>query len=560
MIVLWLALLCLAPLAASDSASVTALCKKGSLALGRGSLGDALKYFTAASSAGMSRDSFYYFLSSIYFSKGAFDTALAFNFGMKPTMPKLAVRQLEQRSQIYAALGWKNEVDSVKDSLRRYAEYRREFLVPVILASAGVDYEKWMKREQEEFPYLGTLSDLPSVGPGGGGNLRLHWSLPVGRNLSIEADAGGSSASMYYRPATSVDSMNLSWGGSAGLSHTESGLSLTYSLYRVIDYDHAYSTQNSIGISRISKGAQWLTLVSGGYGIELLGGLTKKDQTCWLTALFDQPAAIGKGFGVLVNASAYVAPPVDSAFSSPPLDSNGNFRVMYVANISNRPVQHYYVDLRGNAPTNAPIPIGAVPYLLPTTYAANSLVRSVQDLFGTSDVSRYPRTYLSLSPQVTFSQPLAFDISLIIGAGVTGDYYPEKYRWTDFNIDKNLVDTSYFIQTYGTPYFLAYNTADGRYYWVTELDNVGSGEQYAGPIRQYEKLRLDAECNASLSLKRAVGKFGTFSLGASVSKNYSTLRMERFLWWQVSGVEAPFSMPAWSYGVSLNWSYIFSAN
>lgn len=519
----------------------------------RGSIDEALGYFTAASSVGLPRDSLYYFLSSIYYAKGAYDTALAFNFGMKPSRRGLIVRQLEQRSAIYMALGWKKEAEAINDSLTCFVQYRRGFLIPEVLGTAGFDYEKQGRKEKETFPYEGPLDMITSTGPGYGGNLRLHWAVPALRNFSVVADAGASAASMYYRPATSVDSMNLSWGGSVGIAHKKSGFTLDYSLYRVIDYDRTYSTQNSIGISRTKEGNGWLTFASAGYGIEFLGGLTKKNQTCWLTGYADQSAVTGKGFSFLVNASAYIAQPVDS---------DDDFRVMYVDDVSVKPVQHYYIDLRGKMPTDVPIPIDpAFPYFLPEAYTTNSLVESAHNVFGIPGISRYPRTYLALSPQVTFTQPLPFEMSLCVGAGITGDYYPEPYRWTTFNIDKSTIDTSYVNRT-GPPYYIVHNNADGRFYWLMALDNIGTGEQYGGPvtISQYQKRRLDAEGSLTISLKRALWKLGTFSIGANASKNYSTLRAERFLWWQVSQVNAPFSMPSWSYGITLAWNFTFSAN
>jgi hypothetical protein len=554
LIIVWGAFLCPSPCApaGADTVSSAALCARGQSALSRGSYSEALACFTAASSAGLPKDSLCYFLSSIYTAKGAYDTALAFNFGMKPATTGLIVGQLLQRRAIYTALGWKKEAELISDSLMHYRQYRRVFFMPEIIANAGFDYQKQGKKEQETFPYQGPLDTIVSVGPGYGGGLSLHWAFPAGRKFSFNLDAAASAASMYYRPATSVDSMNISWGAGAGLLQKKTGLSLDLGMYRVVDYDRTYSTQNTIGISRTKRGRSWFTFFSGGYGIELLGGLAKKDQTCWLTGYFDQAAVTGKGLGLLVNASAYFAPPVVS---------DENFRVMYVEDISVKPVRHYYVDLQENVPSKTPIPIGSVPYFLPLTYLSNSLLEPAQNLSGIGPTSNYPRTYLSLSPRISFCQPLPLGLSLCLGAGITGDYYPEVYRWATFTIERSDVDTAYWNRS-GPPYYLAYSNADGRYYWLLALDNIGTGEQYGGPVSvsRYEKRRIDAEGSLSVSLRRKAGNFGTFSIGANVSKNYSTLRMERFLWWQVSHVNAPFPMPSWSYGLTLNWNYVFQAN
>jgi len=536
----------------TDTTSAAAKCEKGRKALERGELDAAKGYFAAASSLGMSDDSLYYFMSSMYLVKGEYDTALAFNFGMTPRDHDVIVRQLLQRSSIYTGLGWTKEAEEISDSLMRYAEYRRRFMVPEVFGNAGLDFERQRKKDQPSFPYLGPFTDTTFFGPGYGGNLHLHWDVPLGREFAIGADLFGSAASMYYRPATSADSMNISWGGGIGLEHKRSGVSLDYSLYRTIDYTRSYSTQNSIGISRTEKGKEWISLLSVGYGIELLNGLVTKDQTFWLTGYLDQATVTGKGFSALVNLSGYLASPVIG---------DEDFRVMYVENIAVRPVRHDSVDVVSQTPTSHPIPIN--PFVFFKGYTDNSLLLPSSRLFGISETSRYSRRYLSLAPQVTYRHPLPFEMSLCLGAGVSCDYYLEHYRWATVNIDKSAIDTTFFNhQVSGPPYYLAFDKADGRYYWVEALDNIGTGEEYGGPVEvsSYEKRRVDADCSLSLSVRRAVWKLGAISIGAAMMKNYSTLRKERFLWWQVSGVDAPFSIPSWSYGLSLNWNFVFSAN
>jgi len=74
-------------------------------------------------------------------------------------------------------------------------------------------------------------------------------------------------------------------------------------------------------------------------------------------------------------------------------------------------------------------------------------------------------------------------MSLCLGAGVSCDYYLEHYRWATVNIDKSAIDTTFFNhQVSGPPYYLAFDKADGRYYWVEALDNIGTGEEYGGPV------------------------------------------------------------------------------
>jgi hypothetical protein len=533
-----------------DTTSAAFLCEKGLRLLDKKKYDDALDCFGRAFSAGMSKDSLCFFCAEAYFSKGAFDTALAFNFGIKAKNNSgLAMRQYMQRAGIYAALGWEKDAQAIKDSLWRFNEYRLKFLVPDISARAGFDYAGRYEREETSFPYLGPLETNIFAGPGFGGNLGLRWDVPLGKRFLLRLGTAGLVSSLYYRSNTSADSVNMSAGLMAGIEHKKSGFALEYGVNRVIDYLGNYSTQNSVALSLSRTGKKWLTYLSAGYEIELEAGLNTENQKCWLLGYFDQTFLSGKGFGFLVRGSGYFAKPITSM---------EYFRVMYVEDVSQKPVQHYYVDLPAQAPTSNPIPIGNVPYLLPATYQNNSLVKSAADLFGTPDVSLYPQNQVSLAPTVVYKRPLMLGVSASIGAGIAADYYTEKFRWVSFLIDKSVRDTFLNDWMY---YYLARNAADGNYYWVKKLDNITSGEQFGDPvaISQHEKRRVDANLSAFVSLSRPVWKLGTLSLRLDAAKTYSTLRKETFLWWQVSDSDAPFSIPNWSYGISLTWNFNYIA-
>jgi hypothetical protein len=341
----------------------------------------------------------------------------------------------------------------------------------------------------------------------------------------------------------------MSLGLNAGLEHIPTGFSLDCGINRVIDYLGEYSTQNSVGLSYSKTTGRWMTYLTAGYEIELEAGMKTQNQQCWVMGYFDEAYQSGRGFSLLIRGSGYFADP---------LRSTEYFRVMYVEEVIQRPVQHYYVDVPAQAPTLNPIPISPVPYLLPATYQNNSLVKSADDLFGIGDVSLYPQDQLSLAPLLVYKHPLAFDVSASIGAGIAGDYYTERFRWASFLIDKSVKDT--FLND-GKYYYLAHNAADGNYYWVKKLDNITSGEQYGDKvaISQHEKRRVDANLSLFVSLSRPAWKLGTFCLRGDVGKTYSTLRKETFLWWQVSDVDAPFSIPSWSYGISLTWNFNYIA-
>ena len=536
--------------AGKDTASISFLCEKGLRQLEKNRYDDALDCFGRAFSAGMSKDSLCFFCAEVYCTKGALDTALAFNFGIKAkNNPALVLRQLKQRAIIYSALGWKKDAEAVTDSILHFRQYRLHLLVPDINARFGLDYTHRLEKQQTSFPCLGPLADTVYKGPGYGGSLGLRWTVPAGRSFLVRAGVVGTETSKYYRSSNSADSVNMSLGLSAGLAHIRTGLALDFGITRVVDYLGDYSTQNSVGLSYSKTGRHWMTYITAGYEIELEAGMKTENQQCWAMGYFDESYLSGRGFSLLIRGSGYFADP---------LRSTEYFRVMYVEDVTQKPVQHYYVNISAQAPTSNPIPIGTVPYLLPATYQNNSLVKSAGELFGIGDISLYPQNQLSLAPLLVYKRPLAFGVSANIGAGIAADYYTERFRWASFLIDKSVRDT--FLND-GKYYYLAHNAANGNYYWVKKLDNITSGEQYgdAVAISQHEKRRVDADLSVFVSLSGPVWKLGTFSLRGDVGKTYSTLRKETFLWWKVSDVDAPFSIPNWSYGISLSWNFNYSA-
>lgn|GEM_PF-5326820 len=531
--------------AGRDTMSVAFCCTSGLQQLDKGKFDEALYYFSRAFSAGMSKDSLCFFCAEVYFVKGALDTALGFNFGIKASRNRrLAVQQLKQRVRIYSALGWKKDADAVADSLLYFRPYGPHLVVPDVNASAGLDYTNRREKRQPSFPYQGPLADTGYKGPGYSCGLRLGWAVPAGRSFLVKAGVSGEETSKYYRSSNSADSVNVSMGLFAGLEHIPSGLALDYGITRVVDYLGEYFTQNSIGLSLSKIGKEWLAYFSGGYERELEAGEAVHSQTCWLLGYFDQSAVSGRGFSVFVRGSGYFAGP---------LVSTETFKVMYVADVTQHPVQHYYVNTQTQTPTSDTIGIGPVPYLLPAIYENNTVRRSASALFSIPENSMFTQNQLSIAPLVMYKQPIPFGMSASIGAGVTADYYPDPYRWASFNIKGSERDTSPISDTAN---YLAYNAADGKYYWVKDLANISGNEQYDGPVAasQHEKRRVDVEVSLFVSLTRPAGELGTFTLRADIAKNYSTLRSEKFLFWQVSNIDAPFSIPNWSCGASLTWS------
>jgi hypothetical protein len=199
-----------------------------------------------------------------------------------------------------------------------------------------------------------------------------------------------------------------------------------------------------------------------------------------------------------------------------------------------------------------------VPFYIPSIYENNSVIKSAASLFGISENFLFTQNQLSIAPLIDYKRPLGSGIFGNIGFQATVSYYPDMYRWVTFNVRQTMLDSAPAPHDANGDYYLALNAADGNYYWVKDLENITSGQLYAGPVEtgmQYEKRRVDAEFSGYFSLSRPLKKLGTFSLRFDCAKTYSTLRSERFLWWEVSDVNAPFAIPDWSFGASIIWNY-----
>ncbi len=510
----------------------------------------ALVCFSRAYLAGMSKDSMCYFYAEAFLGKGALDTALAFNFGIKAAKnPGLVVVALKQRAEIYTALGWKKDAAQVIDSLKTFLEDLRPFYIPGIVARLGADYTNRRERQQPWYPYQDPVADTIYRGPGIGGDVAATWSIPAGKLFLLRVGVNGSETSKYYRSTNSADSVNVSAGLIAGLQHKKSRLSLDYGIARSVDYIGEYLTQNTLALSMPVFGKLWQTYVSAGYMLELEAGNRTRSQTYWLLAYFTHPRPSGDALSLSIRGSGYFAPP---------LVTSESFHVMYVDNVNGSPVHHFAINSQTQSPTSDTIT--GYYMQLPQSYESNSIVKTGAALFSIPQNFVFTQNQMSISPLVEYKQPLILGLNADIGVQATVSYFPDKYLWATFNVGQTMLDTA--PHDANMNYYLAFNEADGKYYWVKDLSNATSGEQYVGPVeagRQYQKRRVDAEISGFMSVSRPVWKLGTVSLRFDCTKTYSTLRSERFLWWRVSDVDAPFPIPDWFYGLSVTWSFAFPA-
>jgi hypothetical protein len=499
--------------------------------MNRGSIDEAVQDFTRAASLGLPKDSLCYVMSNIYFLKGAFDTALAFNFGMKPAGQNLAIRQFQQRFIIYKALSWDKDAEALNDSLMKIPAYRLRFLIPQILVRAGADYADRQETDQPDFPFGDAMKTQRYAGPGYTGNVSLQWEVPFSRPFLLKAGFSGLVASKFFRTAMSNDSVNRSISVFASLSHIPTGLSLEYDVRRAIDFVGDYTTLNSISLDRSRTGKKWLSFFSLGYENEIGPHYQRENQRFWAVGYADQEPIVHRGWGFYMMGSYYDALA---------LGYYNLTNIMYVNDVHSSPVVHF---------TDA-----SAKDTLPSSLAWYS--QNSADNAAMINSSIYPQRQFLFTPSVTYSMPFPFACTAAISFGTPVTYYPDRYIWMN-------IDNAYNLRIYQGNRIIAYNMEDGRYYWYEEPITPSPAsftEVFSQtPINWEEKRRVDASFDASLSIKHALGVFGTVVLEAGVSKNYSTLRKEKIFGYQLTHVDAPFAIPDRSWSVGFMWNYDFSA-
>ena len=533
-----------------DSNSISYYYKKGVGYLNKNNYIKALECFTKAHKLGMSLDSFYLLCSEVYLHSGALDTALVFNFGIKGKQNSdMSIKKYIQRAAIFSELGWEKEILALKDSLQNIKEYFiKASLSPLISLYFGSDYTHKKEKISLSFPYIGQECKNIFSGPGYSGNININWNIPLSRNMIVNLGTSAMNSSMYYRTSSSLDSVNILGGFNIGLKHQKIGAGIDYNFYRAIDYKKEYSTLNSLSFYFIKNSLKNYLYMSSGIDIELKAENKLESKRGWSVAYLNRNLAKNKTFSLLSRLSAYFAEPIIF---------NDSYRVMYVEDVSVRPVNHYYVDVLNQKSTLEVIPNSGIPYLLPTIYKNNSLIKSLEQLFGVPYLGYFSRNYISFSNTFGYKIPIIGTMFVSFFPCINLEYYPDNFSWTTFLINKAEHDT--FLND-GIYNYIAFNYADGKYYWVKKLDNITSGEEYGPSVefKSYTKQRIDLAFSFVLSLTRPLYNLGTITSSIEIKKNFSTLRKEKFILWNTSNIDAPFPVLNYSFGIIIRWNFDYN--
>jgi hypothetical protein len=281
-------------------------------------------------------------------------------------------------------------------------------------------------------------------------------------------------------------------------------------------------------LSWLSFAAEGFTLLSAGLESEWDEEDRDRYQVAWLAWYRDGTARSGRGFSFSASASG---------FRSDPLRDQNKFRIFYVDDVRAAQPKHYSdpAYARAITPTSSRLAFQA--------YTANN------DSMATS--SRAPQSFLSFSPQATYSLPLPGKFISEATLSLSGSWYPEPYLLDQATLPagapadlpfRALRDTS---RARDTVFGFARSQADGREY-ATFLNLVSGGyeEHYADkPLRRERRTRLEGQGSAQVTLRRPFGSWGSLSLSAMGKRYVSNL-----------GGAAPIWIPAWDKAISLQWN------
>jgi hypothetical protein len=491
-------------------APYAALVERGQRELGAARPDSALRPFLDAHTAGMPRDSLYYFLAEIAWRKTALDTAMGFNLAIG-TPPPGTFRDsvLSQRLRVYAASGLDRDAAAVRDSLptRWSARSRAPLRVSGRLGTGYFGEEDY---HALAYPFA---ADLGGYRPEGWQHrTRGAFDAPLFRSgvtawragIELQAVKSYAKDSLDYRAGATLKAEGI---GLDGLS-----MGVTAEGGKVTGSGWVGACKWETGW--LSLGAGGITVVTGGVESEWDQHGRDRFQSAWLTWYRDRSLGSGRGFNYSLSLSGLR---LDAIAES------SQWREMYVDDVSKPKPTHYRDGTYADSLSGAGI-AGFSRYVSNTGARVSS--------------SRSTQSYLALLPAAGYSLPVGGKVIAEASLSFSGAWYPDTYRWEPAPRPPAALTTDSFQG-------LALNRADGREYAAYLIQgNGGFQEAYgAKPMEASSRVRLDGQAGAELSLRRPFAGWGALACAALAKKGLSTL-----------GGVAPIWIPSWDWGASLTWN------
>lgn len=499
------------PAAPAGSAGYLRDAARGDSLVRAGRTEEAIASILAAHTAGMSDDSLYWMLSEASRRKGALDTALGFNLAARTPAPgPFRDSVLIQRLRLYAAAGLFRDAAALRDSLPpslRGADRRPKRLT----ARAGTGWFQECNARAAAPPFG---EPIPGYADSGAEHrLQADLEAPFAHAAGADWIAGFETQGIKSYAKDSVDAR-------LALTLREEGWLLPGLAFGLGAGGGRVTGSGWVGSCKgegywLSLGPDGFAMITGGVEAEWDENGRQRYLTGWLAWYRDASAGSGRGFSYSAGLSGFRSGPITQASSVP---------LIFVDDPRQASPTHYTDSTYDSAIAASPLTANAR-----YTDPRNRGTRSVS--------SRAPQSFLAFSPQAAYTLPLPGKFAAEFSLALTGAWYPEAYRRDYAPLPSvSLADTSLKG--------LARSRADGGEYAVLLSPAAGQLEHYgAVPLRREERVRLEGQGSAQVTLRRAFGGWGALSLAALAKRYISNL-----------GNAAPVWIPEWDAGISLQWN------
>lgn len=504
------------PAPASDPGQGPRPLARGLELLAAGKPDSALAPMLAAHTAGMPKDSLFYFLSEIARRKSAFDTAMGFNLAIGTPGPgPFRDSVLAQRYRLFAVSGLAADAAALRDSLAALPDSGAEAdgtPEPKRRVAARLGTGWFRESNHSAFAYPFGL-DLGGYDPRGlqhrargllefpiASGSRAAWS----GGFEMQALKSYAKDSVDYRAGASLRAGRPAGDGwSAGLA-AEGG--------RITGSGWVAGCKAEAGWLSLRSGG--LALITGGVASEWDGQGRDRFQSAWLTGYADWTARTGRGFTAMLSFSG---------LRMDPILETASFGELYVDDVAKARPVHYQDASYSDS--------------IPSTGRA-TFARYVSAAGAVRAGSRAPQSALIAAPTLGYSLPLGAGVTADATVALSGSWYPQAYRWDFAPLPQGSTATGDFAG-------FARNRADGKDYAVYLIQgNGGFTEAYgAAPLERRAKTRMDGQADVELGLRRGFKGWGALAATAGARRNASTLEGSAPIW-----------ITAWSAGAALKWS------
>ncbi len=443
----------------------------------------AIHYLDLSRNAGLSRDSFLYQYATIYLEKGVLDTALAFNYALKPDKASpLYQPKFEQRYLIFSLLGLKNEAAKAIDSLGIISEPvpKKTISLPKLSLSVGETYKQAQEHVPIDNSLLQTMNKSTTSGFGTDLSASIKWNIPWPDHDRFTIGTSYTNTESSDQNSYKADSLSHSW--SAFLQINNLGpFSASYTFSRDKSLSQSLSSSNSFNLSLFIPDTSFTKF--GGVSLNGKFTLSHSELTQQIYSIFGFfDTKISRHYSININIFI-LAMLIDITTSD---------ETVKVSNISGS-------DFLGNN-----MNIITKPLILTDLYIRR-IEQAQRDT--TIQLLQIPNSTISLSPSLDNTFSLFWKLALKVSLGYSLSFNTEDYVW--------------YIPKY-PDIALARDITTGKLYNISSLSVDGISIDTI-ERQEFRKRRIDNVFQIGITLSRQVWRIGEIALGGSYEKVFSNM-------------------------------------